>query len=327
MDHATRWLEMVPLRRATAHAAARALFDRVVCRHGVPRRILSDRGTQFTSALWKKIAELLNVKLSTSTAYHPQTNGLLERYHRSLKIALKRCPPQSWDQFLPSFTFCHNTQVHSATRESPFYLLYGREATLPVDLIYGRVDTRYPVPEDEKGDVDPSLTVTRILEDAHRFAFEADEVAKKKSKKYYDRTRKQAAICEGDLVLLHNPAAKGLELRWTGPHRVRQVAGVNLAVQDMRNRREQVVHVARTKKFVPWPKSSEKEQQVCGTAMEEKQEPETYEVEEIRRHRKKKDGSWEFLIQWKDYPPEDNTWEPADCVPSRNVADYFTALT
>jgi hypothetical protein len=89
IDRTSRWPEAIPLASITPADCARALFAGWVSRFGVPATITSDRGAQFTSALWAGLCSLLNIQHSSTTAYHPQSNGLVERFHRRLKDALR----------------------------------------------------------------------------------------------------------------------------------------------------------------------------------------------------------------------------------------------
>ena len=89
VDRTTRWPEAVPLSSTTAPDLARAFIAVWVSRYGTPADLSSDRGPQFTSGLWAAVAENLGVKLHRTTCYHPQANGLVKRFHRSMKAALR----------------------------------------------------------------------------------------------------------------------------------------------------------------------------------------------------------------------------------------------
>jgi hypothetical protein len=102
VDRSTRWLEAIPLRDMSAASCADALIGGWVSRFGVPSLITSDRGTQFTSAVWEALCNKLGVTHTTTTAYHPQSNGLVERAHRQLKEALRsRLAGAAWPGHLP----------------------------------------------------------------------------------------------------------------------------------------------------------------------------------------------------------------------------------
>ena len=84
VDRFTRWPEAIPLPNAEAVTCAKALLRTWITRFGVPNTIISDQGRQFTSSLWRELNMVLGVKPQTTTAYHPQANGMVERFHRSL---------------------------------------------------------------------------------------------------------------------------------------------------------------------------------------------------------------------------------------------------
>jgi len=102
VDRATRWPEAVPLKGISARECADAFTAHWVARFGVPETLTSDQGTQFTGSLWKCLCSTLGIKHITTSAYHPQSNGLVERWHRSLKAALRaRGGYEGWDEHLP----------------------------------------------------------------------------------------------------------------------------------------------------------------------------------------------------------------------------------
>ena len=88
VDRFTRWIEAVPIPDISADTCTRAFLLNWVARYGVPGDLVADRGAQFTSALWRRLHELLGIKAQNTTAYHPAANGLVERLHRQLKAAI-----------------------------------------------------------------------------------------------------------------------------------------------------------------------------------------------------------------------------------------------
>ena len=102
VDRTTRWPEVVPLNNISAQVVADAFVDTWVARFGVPSTVTTDRGTQFTGSTWQCLCRTLGVKHVTTTAYHPQANGLVERFHRQLKAALRaRSGGKEWLEHLP----------------------------------------------------------------------------------------------------------------------------------------------------------------------------------------------------------------------------------
>ena len=108
------------------------------CRHGVPKRIQSDQGREFVNSLNQHLFQLTGVQHIISIAYHPQTNGLDERFNQTLQRSLLKMTEDNhneWDKYLDSVLFAYRTSKQASTRFSPFFLLYGREPKLPIDLI------------------------------------------------------------------------------------------------------------------------------------------------------------------------------------------------
>ena len=102
IDRHTRWPEAVPLKDTSATECARELISIWVSRFGVPLHMTSDRGVQFTSAVWKPMSQSIGIQIHHTTSYHPQSNGLVERFHRSLKTSLKaRLKGPNWIDELP----------------------------------------------------------------------------------------------------------------------------------------------------------------------------------------------------------------------------------
>ena len=137
-DHFTRFAITVPCTNTSAETVARALVNEVYNRYGSPVRLLSDRGSQFHSQLCRELHSYLRIKQLFTSAHHPQTNGLVERFNATLKdmlYSLKSEFGNNWDDALQSATFAYNTGVHTSTGMTPYYALYGREANTPGDAI------------------------------------------------------------------------------------------------------------------------------------------------------------------------------------------------
>ena len=136
VDRYTRWPEAIPVSDTTTSTIVTALLYNWVSRYGLPRLITSDRGAQFTSALWAKMSETLNIKVNQTTAYHPQANGMVERMHRRLKEALKaRCAAPDWFHQLPWILLSLRATVKEDLQTSPAELVLGTPITLPGDVL------------------------------------------------------------------------------------------------------------------------------------------------------------------------------------------------
>ena len=135
MDYLTKWPEARALTEATAEKVAEFIYEQFICQHGCPQIILTDRGTHFNNNLVNRLLEKFQIKHLLSTPYHPQTNGLVERFNRTLCESLAKMSDKTndWDLFIPPVLFAYRTTKHSTTKVEPFFMVYGRSARLPMD--------------------------------------------------------------------------------------------------------------------------------------------------------------------------------------------------
>jgi transposase InsO family protein len=132
VDRTTRWIEAVPLTNIEAATCAEAFIASWVARFGVPAQLTSDQGRQFTSAVWARVSQLLGVEHITTTAYHPQSNGMVERIHRQLKDALRaRLADHDWPLHLPWVLLGLRAAPKEDSGVSSAELLYGVPLALP----------------------------------------------------------------------------------------------------------------------------------------------------------------------------------------------------
>ena len=145
VDRFTRWPEAIPLKDISTMSCARAFLSNWVARFGVPLHISSDRGSQFISGLWSAVAELLGTKIHHTTAYHPQANGLVERFHRTMKSAIKaRLNDSNWLDVLPWVLLGIRTAPKEDLTASSAELVYGAPLTVPGDFISDSKDNSCP---------------------------------------------------------------------------------------------------------------------------------------------------------------------------------------
>jgi transposase InsO family protein len=110
-------------------------MSRIVYLHGVPKKIVSDKGTQFTLRFWERLHETLDTQLLFSSTYHPQTDGQIERVNQILEDMLRACALQygrSWDKSLLYADFSYNNSNQESSKMAPFKMLYGRRCRTPL---------------------------------------------------------------------------------------------------------------------------------------------------------------------------------------------------
>ena len=121
-----------------ASTVAKLFMDEIVCLHGLPKTIVSDRDVNFISYFWKTLWHMLGTKLKFSTTYHPQTDGQTEVVNRSLGNLLRCLVSKSvknWDLLLPKAEFAYNSSVNRIAGKSPFKVVHGYQSNKPLNLI------------------------------------------------------------------------------------------------------------------------------------------------------------------------------------------------
>ncbi|ELR14136.1 integrase core domain containing protein [Acanthamoeba castellanii str. Neff] len=198
MDYLTKWPEAVALPNKKADTVARAFVEHVVCRHGAPESLLSDRGKEFMNRVLKEVNALLKISKLNTSPYHPQTDGMVERFNSTIENMLSKFvsdDQKDWDVLVPYVLFAYRSTTHEVTGESPFFLMYGREPYFPLDITLS-----LQVNDDMRSvRVYRHELVTRLIQ-AHRVASERMKEAGERSKKRYDTTRMDHTYLVADLV-------------------------------------------------------------------------------------------------------------------------------
>ena len=167
-----------------------------------PRTIVSDRGTQFTSKLWKQLHETLGTRLEFSTAFHPQTDGQTKRVNQILEDMLRACAldyGSSWDDNLPYAEFSYNNNYQASLKMSPFEALYERRCRTP--LSWDEVGDRQLFGPDLIKDFEKKVKLIR----------DRLKVAQSRQKSYPDTKRKEVAYEIGDGAYLCVSPLRGVK--------------------------------------------------------------------------------------------------------------------
>ncbi|KAJ0587758.1 putative nucleotidyltransferase, Ribonuclease H [Helianthus annuus] len=221
VDRLTKSAHFLPIREDyKVERLARIYTDEIICNHGTPRDIISDRDARFTSRLWETFQAALGTSLNLSTAFHPQTDGQTERTIRTLEDMLRACVIYfggSRNKYLPLVEFSYNNSYHASIQMAPFEALYGRRCRSPIvwhEIGHSQLTGPELLQE----------TTDKILQIRDNLA-----KARDRQKSYTDRRPKPLEFDVGDYVLLKVSPWKGvvrfgkkgkLAPRYVGPFKI-----------------------------------------------------------------------------------------------------------
>jgi hypothetical protein len=312
VDRLTKSAHFIPVRKDyRASDYAKIYFNRIVSLHGVPKTIVSDRGTQFVNAFWKHLHKSLGTKLLHSTAYHPQTGGQTERVNQILEDMLRSCVlsySEKWHECLPLAEFSYNNSYQESIKMAPFEALYGRRCRTPLNWSEPGEHSLFGV------------DLVKETEEKVRLIRENMKIAQSRQKSYADKRRRSLTFEVGDYVYLKVSPMKGvtrfgvkgkLAPRYIGPYQILERCGkvaYRLDLPPQLLSVHNVFHVSQLKKCLQVPDHIIHVEEI-------KLEPDlTYseypikvldQKDRITRRRTIKF----YKVQWNQHTEDEATWE------------------
>ena len=250
-DYFTKWADALPLPNMEAETVAREFVRHFVCVFGAPTYLHTDQGRNFDSKLIKEVCHLLGIIKTRTTAYHPQSDGLVEQLNRTLLSMLGTLPSEnedSWDLLLPMVMLAYRTSVQETTGATPYSLMFGREARLPADIMFG-----LPPGQTASSPNDYALNLRQRLEQSYHTVRARTGLKQDRQKELYDLKAHGSPFKIDDKVWLNCPAVprakhKKFHCFWQGPFVVKKkISDVLYQIQQENSSRKQIVHFDRLK--------------------------------------------------------------------------------
>ena len=345
MDHFSRYATVVAIPDKSAVTVARALIERVILIHGPPKYLLSDQGGEFDNQLLIEIAEKFDFRKIFTTPYRPQSDGLVERFNRTL-LRLLRCfvdeSHANWDDVLPYVLFAYNTAVSSTTKETPFTLVYGRNPPSPT--LASIVDATGKIcsvtdPSQWRKDIQAMLSEDYLDELARM----NEEGKLRRNTAVNGKRRVNCHLRPGLLVMMANhgkPLEQGsgkLSRKQKGLSViVRMITPVTAEVRKVGDAGHSLrkVHIDQlepvrynSKDLVvldsPFPHAGPRE--VDDGDSEQEHSGENFEVEKVVGMRIR-GGELQFKVRWKGFSEEDDQWMSETDLDCARLIEEFVAL-
>jgi len=203
VDRLTKSAHFIPVNtRYSTKRYAELYVERILCLHGIPKTIISDRGSQFTARFWEQLHTCLGTRVIRSSAYHPQTDGQTERINQILEDMLRACVltyPQKWDQCLPLAEFSYNNSYQESIKMAPFEALYGRRCRTPLNWSETGERTIFGPDMVQEAEEQVRLIQANL------------KIAQSRQKSYADKRRDPLVFKVGDHVYLKVSPWKGVQ--------------------------------------------------------------------------------------------------------------------
>ena len=220
-DYFTKYTEAYPLKDKTARSVVDALMDVWLPRYGFPLFLHSDQGKEFDNVMIHQLSELLGTVKTKTTPYHPRSDGLVERFNRTLLAMLAMFVSQehdNWDDLLPFMMLAYNTTVHTSTGYTPYRLVFGDECNLPGNLVHREL--RADPPQGDPGTY--ASWVQQALYESYDEVRAQQQRATHRQKRNYDSKAVARAFPINCWTLRYYPPARKNKLcsPWIGPYKV-----------------------------------------------------------------------------------------------------------
>ncbi|CAF4955322.1 unnamed protein product [Rotaria sp. Silwood1] len=239
-DYYTKYVVACPLPNNTATSTAKSFVEQFIFKFGIPRRIVTDQGVHFNNELMQNLTMLLGTNHIQTSAYHPQSNGLVERFNATFHPQLSKlynAELNDWDEYLAPVIYAYNTGEQSTTGYSPFQLMFGRHPILPLNHTPAKFKFNRPN--------DYWMKLIKCMNIYRQLARQKTLFHQQQSKQRFDKNRKNLQYEINDLVFYKVPGHRAkLEERFSGPYTIVNKQHPSYTIQNNDSLTSKRVHVS-----------------------------------------------------------------------------------
>jgi len=320
VDRLTKSAHFIPVStRYSTKRYAELYIERILCLHGIPKTVISDRGSQFTARFWEQLHTCLGTRVIRSSAYHPQTDGQTERINQILEDMLRACVlayPQKCDQCLPLAEFSYNNSYQESIKMTPFEALYGRRCRTPLNWSEAGERTIF------------GPDVVQEAEEQVRLIQENLKIAQSRQKSYADKRTDPLVFKVGDHVYLKVSPWKGVQRfgvkgkpapRYIGPYPIVDRCGLvayRLNLPAKFSAIHNIFHVSQLKKCLRTPTEAIDSDSI---QLESDLTYSEYPIKILdRKDRITRRTTIKFYkVQWSHHSEDEATWEKEEFLKSK----------
>jgi transposase InsO family protein len=259
-DYVTKWVEAFPTPDEESKTFANIFIKEIICRYGPPSVLQSDNGKSFVNKLVDHVNEIFKITRRTSSPYHPQSQGLVERFNGTIKQMMRsylKDPDEDWDEHIPMILNSYRTTPHTTTKFTPFYLMFGREQYTTSDIALDNIKPTLSKLTEKKVEQLHQIETIQNLHTSLKQAKTHMDQSFNKNKKIYKTNDPHFKVNDWVLVYdekisLFKKHGKKISPKWIGPFRIKEIrdeVNAKLISQHGYELRG-LIHLNRCKKYV-----------------------------------------------------------------------------
>ena len=241
IDYFTKWVEASSYANVTRNVVIKFVKNNLICRYGLPNKLITDNGTNLNNKGMKELCDKFKIEHHNSSPYRPKMNGAVEAANKNIKKIIQKMvlTYRDWHDMLPYALHAYRTSVRTSTGATPFSLVYGMEAVLPIEVEIPSLRVLREADLEESEWVQTRLDQLNLIEEKRLAAICHGQLYQKRMKRAFDKKVRPREFQEGDLVLKKSlPTQKGHQGKWApnyhGPYVVKKAfSGGALILADM----------------------------------------------------------------------------------------------